>query len=96
MTTHSFEAKLAQRDFSAKTRKALAAVGAELTGTMLFPDHSNPLPWANAETRYLVERNGVTRALTHGQVRKLAGEVVAYAPALPTWTAADRLEAVGR
>ena len=57
----------AARDFSAKTRNALAKRGIALVGVQALPG-SGQMPWANAERGYVVNDNGCGKVWTFRQV----------------------------
>lgn len=60
------------RDFSAATRRALAAKGVTVLHSVAIPDISSDLPWANADRGYAVNDNGCHRIWTFAQVRQAA------------------------
>lgn len=59
------------RDFSAKTRNALARRGVSIIGTTVIPG-AGDMPFANGERGYRVNDNGCGRILTFAQVLALA------------------------
>lgn len=59
------------KDFSAKTRRALASKGVTVIGSQLLPGDGD-MPWANAIQGYLVDDNGEGRVLTFSGVLKRA------------------------
>ena len=61
------------RDFSAKTRRALAKKGIEIINTTAIPGEG-PMPWANATRGYELNDNGTHRLCTHSQVMAMATE----------------------
>jgi hypothetical protein len=61
----------AQRDFSAKTHKALAAKGIKMLSTQAIPG-AGEMPWANASRGYFVDDNGTGKVWTHEQVLEAA------------------------
>ena len=57
--------QVAQRDFSAKTIRALKAKSIALTGTQMIP---NGTSWINPTRAYVVNDNGTSKVWTHAQV----------------------------
>ena len=57
----------AARDFSAKTRSALAKRSIAVVGVQALPG-SGEMPWANAERGYVVNDNGCGKVWTFCQV----------------------------
>jgi hypothetical protein len=57
------------KDFSATTRKALAAKGMSITGIQLV---SNDLGWADPTKAYMVNHNGTGKLRTFSEVLNLA------------------------
>ena len=60
------------RHFNAKTIKALAKKGISITGLTAIPDMSSDMPYANAETGYIINDNGTGKVWTFRQVMNAA------------------------
>ena len=60
------------RDFSAKTRNALARKGIRITGLQAIPDMTSSMPFANATRGYVVNDNGCGRVWTFNEVMEAA------------------------
>ena len=67
----SFSSKLASRDFSSKTLRALTAKGIALVDVQMLPGEGD-MPWANADRGYLVNDHGTGRVWTFKQVTEAA------------------------
>ena len=67
----SFSSKLASRDFSAKTLRALNAKGIALVSVQMIPGEGD-MPWANADRGYLVDDQGTGRVWTFKKVTEAA------------------------
>lgn len=63
----SLSSRIASRDFSSKTLRALAKRGISLIGVQAIPG-SGSMPWANAEAGYVVSDNGTARVWTFAMV----------------------------
>lgn len=61
----------AERDFSKDTIRILKEKGIRIIGIQALPDMSNPLPWANADTGYILDDNGCGKVCSHRQVINL-------------------------
>ena len=60
--------KIAQRDFSKSTLRALAKRAISVVGVQMLPDMSSAMPFANADKGYVVSDNGTGRVWTFSQV----------------------------
>jgi hypothetical protein len=58
--------------FSAKTLRALSRKGITVVGLQAIPDMSSDMPFANAETGFLVNDNGCGKVWTFRQVLEAA------------------------
>lgn len=70
--SNNLSAKLAQRDFSKATIKALGLKGIEIVGSVWVPASSGEMPFANGETAYQLVDNGTLRIRTHRDICALA------------------------
>ena len=61
------------RDFSAKTRRALANKGIAIVSVTSIPSDGD-MPWANSTRGYVVNDNDTQRICTHSQVLAMATE----------------------
>jgi len=60
------------RDFSASTLRRLSCKGITVIAPYAIPDHSSPMPYANARRGYRVNDNGTGRIFTFAQVMEAA------------------------
>lgn len=58
--------------FSAATIRRLSKLGISIIGLQAIPDMSSAMPFANAETGYLVNDNGASKVWTFSQVLEAA------------------------
>lgn len=57
-------AQIAVRHIGARNVAKLAKAGIRVIATQAIPDMSSPMPYANAETGYVVDDNGTGRVWT--------------------------------
>ena len=64
--------QIASSHFGRKAVSALARKGIRIIGLQAIPNMAATMPFADAETGYIVDDNGCGRVWTHAQVREAA------------------------
>lgn len=63
---------IGQRDFSATENKRLARKGIAIVGLQALPDMTSAMPYANAQTGYVLNDNGTSKVRSYLAVKALA------------------------
>lgn len=61
------------KDFPVAVRRALAAKGIAVVGSVWLPASSGPMPMANGETGYRLDDNGTNKIRDYPGVWEIAG-----------------------